>query len=73
MSVLAPVVVTGNTAVVVASEGRPLPAVSLTEVLATSDVPGGVRRIHGSSRVPVPAVVVMPASSYRSAARLWLD
>lgn len=42
VSVLAPVVVTGNTAVVVASEGRPLPAVSLTEVLATSDVPGGV-------------------------------
>ena len=42
VSVLAPVVVTGNTAVVVASEAHPLPAVSLTEVLATSDVPGGV-------------------------------
>jgi acyl-CoA reductase-like NAD-dependent aldehyde dehydrogenase len=41
-SVLAPVVVTGNTAVVVASEQRPIPAVSLTEILATSDVPGGV-------------------------------
>jgi acyl-CoA reductase-like NAD-dependent aldehyde dehydrogenase len=34
--------VSGNTAVVVASEGRPLPAVSLAEVLATSDLPGGV-------------------------------
>lgn len=42
VSVLAPVIVTGNSAVVVASESRPLPAVSLTEVLATSDVPGGV-------------------------------
>lgn len=39
---LAPVVVSGNTAVVVASENRPLPAVSFAEVLATSDVPGGV-------------------------------
>ena len=40
--VLAPVIVTGNTAVVLASEQRPLPAVTLAEVLATSDVPGGV-------------------------------
>ncbi|MGH9091597.1 MAG: aldehyde dehydrogenase family protein [Acidimicrobiales bacterium] len=42
VSVLAPVVVTGNTAVVVASESRPLPAIALAEVLATSDVPPGV-------------------------------
>ncbi len=42
VSRLAPVVVTGNTAVVVTSETRPLPAVTLSEVLATSDVPGGV-------------------------------
>ena len=42
VSVLAPVIVSGNTAVVLASAERPLPAVSLTEVLATSDVPGGV-------------------------------
>ena len=42
VSVLAPVVVGGNTAVVVASESRPLPAITLTEVLATSDLPGGV-------------------------------
>ena len=42
VSVLAPVITTGNTAVVVASEERPLPAVSLSEVLATSDLPGGV-------------------------------
>jgi acyl-CoA reductase-like NAD-dependent aldehyde dehydrogenase len=42
VSVLAPVVATGNACVVVASEARPLPAVTLSEVLATSDVPGGV-------------------------------
>ena len=42
VSRLAPVIVSGNCAVVVASETRPLPAVTLTEVLATSDVPGGV-------------------------------
>jgi acyl-CoA reductase-like NAD-dependent aldehyde dehydrogenase len=45
VSVLAPAIVSGNTAVVVASEARPLPAVSLGEVLATSDVPGGVVNI----------------------------
>ncbi len=42
VSRLAPAVVSGNTAVVLASEKSPLPAVSLGEVLATSDVPGGV-------------------------------
>ena len=42
MSVVAPVVATGNTVVVVASGERPVPAVTLAEVLATSDVPGGV-------------------------------
>jgi acyl-CoA reductase-like NAD-dependent aldehyde dehydrogenase len=42
VSVLAPVIVTGNTVVVVASGDRPLPAVTLSECLATSDVPGGV-------------------------------
>ena len=42
VSVLAPVVVSGNTAVVLTSEDRPLPAITLAECLATSDVPGGV-------------------------------
>lgn len=42
VSALAPVIVTGNTAVVVSSQERPLPAIALAEVLATSDVPGGV-------------------------------
>ncbi len=45
VSVVAPVVVTGNTAVVLASADRPLPAVTFSEVLATSDVPGGVVNI----------------------------
>ena len=42
VSVLAPVLAGGNSAVVVTSKERPLPAVTLGEVLATSDVPGGV-------------------------------
>ncbi|HEX4977803.1 MAG TPA: aldehyde dehydrogenase family protein [Nocardioides sp.] len=42
VSVVAPVVVTGNTCVVVSSHERPLPAITFSEVLATSDVPGGV-------------------------------
>jgi len=36
------VTVSGNTCVVLASQTRPLPAITLAEVLATSDVPGGV-------------------------------
>ena len=42
VSALAPVIVSGNTAVVVSSYAHPVPAVTLAEVLATSDVPGGV-------------------------------
>ncbi len=42
VSRLAPAIVSGNAVVVIASETRPLPAVTLSEVLATSDVPGGV-------------------------------
>jgi acyl-CoA reductase-like NAD-dependent aldehyde dehydrogenase len=45
VSVLAPVITTGNTAVVVASRTMPIPAVTLSEILATSDVPGGVVNI----------------------------
>src|SRR4029078_7567682 len=39
---LPPPLVPGNTVVLLASQTRPLPAVTLTDVLATSDVPGGV-------------------------------
>jgi acyl-CoA reductase-like NAD-dependent aldehyde dehydrogenase len=55
-AVVAPIVVSGNTVVVVASEERPLPAVTLGEVLATSDVPGGVINIltgHTEELAPV--------------------
>ena len=42
VSVVAPVIVSGNTCVVVAAERGPIPAITLTEVLATSDLPAGV-------------------------------
>ncbi len=45
VSVVAPALVAGNTVVVIASETMPLSAISLSEVLATSDVPGGVVNI----------------------------
>ena len=45
VSVVAPIILTGNTVVVVAHEQAPLSAISLSEVLATSDVPGGVVNI----------------------------
>ncbi|HET6986088.1 MAG TPA: aldehyde dehydrogenase family protein [Kribbella sp.] len=44
-SVIAPAIVSGNTVVAVSSYERPLPAVTLGEVMATSDVPGGVVNI----------------------------
>jgi acyl-CoA reductase-like NAD-dependent aldehyde dehydrogenase len=44
-SVIAPAIVSGNTVVAVSSYARPLPAVTLSEVMATSDVPGGVVNI----------------------------
>ncbi len=53
VSVVAPVIVTGNTCVVVASQTRPTPAVALAEVLATSDVPGGVVNLLTGSAAEV--------------------
>ncbi|WDZ89395.1 aldehyde dehydrogenase family protein [Nocardiopsis sp. HUAS JQ3] len=50
-SVVAPVIATGNTAVVVASGDAPLAAIDLAEVLATSDLPGGVVNLL-TGRVP---------------------
>ena len=49
-SVVAPALVGGNAVVVVASETRPLPAVTLAEVLATSDVPGGAVNVLTGGR-----------------------
>jgi acyl-CoA reductase-like NAD-dependent aldehyde dehydrogenase len=53
ISVVAPVVVTGNTAVVVSSYQRPLPAVTFAEVLATSDLPAGVVNILTGSAATI--------------------
>ncbi len=53
VSVFAPAIVSGNTAVVVSSYERPLPAVTLSEVLATSDVPAGVVNILTGSAATV--------------------
>jgi len=57
VSRLAPAIVSGNAAVVIASESRPLPSVTLTEVLATSDVPGGVVNVlTGFKRELIPVL-----------------
>jgi acyl-CoA reductase-like NAD-dependent aldehyde dehydrogenase len=53
VSVVAPAIVTGNTVVVVSSFDRPLPAVTFSEVLATSDLPGGVVNILTGSAATV--------------------
>ena len=53
VSVVAPAVVTGNTVVVIASELLPLSAISLSEVLATSDVPGGVINVLTGSAAEI--------------------
>jgi acyl-CoA reductase-like NAD-dependent aldehyde dehydrogenase len=57
VSTLAPVIVTGCAAIAVASELRPLPAITFAEVLATSDVPGGVVNVlTGSTRELAPVL-----------------
>ncbi|MES2171730.1 MAG: aldehyde dehydrogenase family protein [Actinomycetota bacterium] len=53
VSVIAPVILSGNTVVVVASESSPLSAISLSEVLATSDVPGGVVNVLTGSAAEI--------------------
>ncbi len=67
VSVVMPVIAGGNTCVVLASESKPLCAVTFAEVLATSDLPGGVVNVltgtsselhaHFSSHMDVNAVV----------------
>jgi acyl-CoA reductase-like NAD-dependent aldehyde dehydrogenase len=55
VSVVLPVILAGNTAVVLASERFPLPALTLSEILATSDLPGGViNLLAGNGRELVP-------------------
>ncbi|WNI29643.1 aldehyde dehydrogenase family protein [Streptomyces sp. ITFR-6] len=55
VSVVAPVIASGNTAVVIASAAAPLPALSLGEVLATSDLPGGVVNILSGKTAEIAA------------------
>lgn len=67
VSIVAPVILSGNAAIVVASEKHPLPALTFAEILATSDLPGGVVNIltgkraelapHISSHMDVNAIV----------------
>ncbi len=50
VSLIAPVISSGNSAIVIASEKLPLPAVTFAEILATSDLPGGVVNILTGKR-----------------------
>src|SRR5580692_11114161 len=50
VSLVAPVILSGNTAIVTASEKFPLPAATFAEILATSDLPGGVVNILTGKR-----------------------
>jgi acyl-CoA reductase-like NAD-dependent aldehyde dehydrogenase len=69
VSRLAPPLVAGNTVVLLSSETRPLPAITLTEVLATSDVPGGVVNVlTGRKKELVP---VLAGHSDIDALDLW--
>ncbi len=53
VSVIAPIIATGNAVVAVSSYARPLPAITLGEVLATSDVPAGVVNLLTGSAVEI--------------------
>jgi acyl-CoA reductase-like NAD-dependent aldehyde dehydrogenase len=55
VSLLAPVILSGNTAVVVASDLYPLPAATFAEILATSDLPGGVVNLLTGRRIDLTA------------------
>ena len=53
VSVVAPAIITGNTVVVVASEQHPLTSITLGEVMATSDLPGGVVNVLTGSQAEI--------------------
>ena len=50
VSLLAPIILSGNTCIVLASESAPLPALTFSEIIATSDLPGGVVNILTGTR-----------------------
>ena len=55
VSLVAPVILSGNTAVVLASSKSPLPALTFSEIIATSDLPGGVVNILAGDRAELAA------------------
>ena len=50
VSLVAPVILSGNAAIVIASEKYPLPAATFSEILATRDLPGGVVNVLTGKR-----------------------
>ncbi len=50
VSLVAPVILAGNAAIVLASTTKPLPALTFSEIIATSDLPGGVVNILSGDR-----------------------
>jgi len=50
VSLLAPVLLSGNTAIVLPSATRALPALTFSEIIATSDIPGGVVNVLAGDR-----------------------
>lgn len=50
VSLVAPVILAGNSAIVLASMTKPLPALTFSEIIATSDLPGGVVNILAGDR-----------------------
>lgn len=77
VSLIAPVILSGNAAIVIASEKFPLPTATFAEILATSDLPGGVMNIltgkraelipHIASHMDVNAIVDATGNSELSA------
>ncbi len=53
VSLVAPVILAGNTAVVLASTTKPLPALTFSEIIATSDLPGGVVNMLAGDRAEI--------------------
>ncbi|MBA3272336.1 MAG: aldehyde dehydrogenase family protein [Chthoniobacterales bacterium] len=50
VSLVAPVILAGNTAIVLPSSTQPLPALTFSEIIATSDLPGGVVNMLAGER-----------------------
>jgi acyl-CoA reductase-like NAD-dependent aldehyde dehydrogenase len=57
VSLIAPVILSGNTAVAIASSAFPLPALTFAEILATSDLPGGVVNILAGKRTELASLI----------------